>query len=166
MKRYIAVAICSVAAIIWIGFIWSNSAKTGEESGEMSSQVQDVIVEVSEQLNIDPPTTERTVRKGAHFLEYMVLGVLLSIDMIFIFSLLRRRHFFSKALRIFISLPVSFAVALVDEFVVQKATEGRGPSFVDVLIDMSGALLAALCAIFVLSLIRRALRDSGRVRFE
>ena len=166
MKRYIAVAICSVAAIIWIGFIWSNSAKTGEESGEMSSQVQELIVEVFEQIDIDPPTTEHTVRKGAHFFEYFVLGALLSIDIIFIFSLFMRRRFFFGGLMIFISLPVSFIVALVDEFVVQKATEGRGPSFVDVLIDMSGALLAALCAIFVLSLIRRALRERGRVRFE
>ena len=157
MKRYIAVAICSVAAIIWIGFIWSNSAKTGEESGEMSAQVQEVIVEVSEQLNVDPPTTEHTVRKGAHFFEYMLLGALLSADSIFWFSLLGRFGFFGKSLRISLSLPISLSVALIDEFVVQKATEGRGPSFVDVLIDMSGALLAALCAVLILSLIRRAL---------
>ncbi len=154
MKRYIAVAICSVAVILWVGFIWSNSAKTGEESGEMSEQVQEVIVEVSEQLNVDVPTTEHAVRKGAHFFEYTVLGVLLAVDMTFICALFSRGKFLVDVLRIFIALPISFSVALIDEFVIQKSTDGRGPSFGDVMIDMSGTLLAVVCVVLVLALAR------------
>ena len=154
MKKYIAVAICSVAVILWVAFIWSNSAKTGEESGEMSSQVQEVIVEVSEALNVDVPTTEHAVRKGAHFLEYTVLGALLGVDIVLICALFSKGKFLLDILRLFISLPVAFSVALIDEFVIQRATEGRGPSFTDVLIDMSGALLATVCIILILALVR------------
>ena len=158
MKKYIAVAICSLAVVLWVGFIWSNSAKTGEESGEMSSQVQEVIVEVSEKLDMDVPTTERTVRKSAHFLEYMVLGLLLGADMALICALLSRKTLLSDILRILIALPVSFSVALIDEFVIQKATEGRGPSFIDVLIDTSGNILGILIIILALLLTRHILR--------
>lgn len=154
MKKYIAVAICSIAVILWVAFIWSNSAKTGEESGEMSSQVQEVIVEVSEALDIDVPTTEHTVRKGAHFLEYAVLGALIGVDIILICALFLRGKFWLEVLKICVSLPVVFSVALIDEFVIQRATEGRGPSFTDVLIDMSGALLATVCVVLILALMR------------
>ncbi len=154
MKKYIAVAICSLAVILWVAFIWSNSAKTGEESGEMSSQVQEVIVEVSEKLDIDVPTTEHAVRKSAHFLEYMVLGILLGADIVLICALFSRKALLWDILRILITLPISFSVALIDEFAVQKATEGRGPSFIDVLIDMSGNLLGIVFVVLALSLVR------------
>jgi VanZ family protein len=42
-----------------------------------------------------------------------------------------------------IPIALSAAVALVDEFIVQASTEGRGPSFFDVLIDTSGAAVGA-----------------------
>ncbi|MBO5416829.1 MAG: VanZ family protein [Clostridia bacterium] len=166
MKKYIAVAICSLAVLLWVGFIWSNSAKTGEESGEMSSQVQEVVENVAEKLDVDVPTTERAVRKSAHFMEYMVLGLLLGADLTLICALLSRRTLLSDILRISITLPISFVVALIDEFGIQGATEGRGPSFTDVLIDMSGNLLGVLSIILALLLVSYILKKKAEKKSE
>ena len=152
MKKYIPAIICTLAVLLWIGFIWSNSMKTGEESGETSAQVVEIINETTSQMGIEEPVSEHTVRKGAHFSEYMVLGFLISLD---VFLLLRCRKnvgLDKKALTLLISVPTSASVALFDEFIIQKNTIDRGPSLCDVIIDTSGAMTALVCVLFVFML--------------
>ena len=145
MKKYISIIICTIIALVWVGFIWSNSAKTGEESGEASSQVHEVVNEVAQSVGVEEPISERTVRKSAHFGEYMVLGIIVCIDMIFVSKVFLSRSVKLRSLSLLAALPFSAAVALIDEFVIQKNTNGRGPSFTDVLIDMSGVSLGVIC---------------------
>lgn len=164
MKKYIPIIICTIAALLWVGFIWSNSAKTGEESGKASSQVHEIVNEVAQSVGIDKPISERTVRKGAHFTEYMILGLIVCADVLFaskLFSKLLLKH---RAMFSVLTLPLCAAVALVDEFIVQGNTQGRGPSFIDVFIDMSGVtmgtviLLSAFLIVCLIAYKRRALR--------
>ena len=145
MKKYISIIIFTIIALVWVGFIWSNSAKTGEESGEASSQVHEVVNEVAQSVGVEEPISERTVRKSAHFGEYMVLGIIVCIDMIFVSKVFLSRSVKLRSLSLLAALPFSAAVALIDEFVIQKNTNGRGPSFTDVLIDMSGVSLGVIC---------------------
>ena len=74
------------------------------------------------------------LRKLAHFFEYAVLGCLTAL---WGWTLEKRRVLFG-------SWGYAVLVALADEFVVQRLTEGRGPSFLDVLIDSSGAAVTVL----------------------
>lgn len=141
MKKYISIIICTLIALGGVIFIWSNSAKTGEESGKASSQVHEVVNEVAQNVGIEEPISERTVRKSAHFGEYMILGLIVCIDMIFISNVFFNRSVTTRSLSLLVSIPFSVIIAMIDEFVIQGSTEGRGPSFTDVLIDLSGTTL-------------------------
>ncbi len=158
MKKYIAVIILTLLVVFWIGFIWGNSMKDGEASGEQSSKVCETVNEVAQSVGIEKPITERTVRKTAHFSEYMVLGALVCADAL---ALCGTFTFKKEAARIAViscSVPISALVACVDEFCIQASTEGRGPALTDVLIDSSGALCALLITfliVFVFQLIKR-----------
>lgn len=146
MKKYIFVAICSILVILWIAFIWSNSMQTGEDSGEVSSEVTDRINEVAEPV-LGEPVTEKTVRKSAHFLEYMLLGVLACVDVVVIAQALSRPSALQISLSMLSSVALAFAVATIDEFAIQASTDGRGPSWRDVGIDSAGALTGAIICI-------------------
>lgn len=100
-------------------------------------------------VTTEPVLKDRVVRKGAHFLEYMLLGILAAIDVAAISKAILRRRSLFAALFMPISVALSFAVSAIDEFVIQAATEGRGPSWRDVGIDCGGAATGALICILV-----------------
>ena len=161
MKKYIPVLIFLILTLLWVGFIWGNSAKSGEESGAASSGVMAKLEDVCDFLGIDMPLSERAIRKTAHFCEYLVLSLLLCTDVLLI---LKERLSLKcrKNLLFLLTAPTLCAlVALIDEFVVQAMSIGRGPSFVDVLIDTSGATVGMLIYGTVLFIIlsRRAHRE-------
>lgn len=152
MKKYILVIIVSALLLGWISFIWSNSMQTGESSGEMSSEVTDRINEIAEPV-LGEPLSEKTVRKSAHFTEYMILGIIASIDAVLVAHALSRRSALLVSLSMLGSVLLAFWVAVIDEFAIQAITEGRGPLWRDVGIDSAGAATgAALCiAVFLLT---------------
>ena len=100
-------------------------------------------------VTTEPVLKDRVVRKSAHFLEYMLLGILAAIDVAAISKAILRRRSLFAALFMPISVALSFAVSAIDEFVIQAATEGRGPSWRDVGIDCGGAATGALICILV-----------------
>lgn len=144
MKKYIAIIICTLVSLAWVGFIWSNSAKTGEASGKASSQVHETVNEIAQSVGIEEPISEHTVRKSAHFGEYMILALIVCVDMIFVSKVFLSRSIRTRSISLLAAIPFAALIALVDEFIIQKSTEGRGPSFIDVLIDLSGATLGAI----------------------
>lgn len=152
MKKYILVIIVSALLLGWISFIWSNSMQTGESSGEMSSEVTDRINEIAEPV-LSEPLSEKTVRKSAHFTEYMILGVIASIDAVLVAHAFSRRSPLIISLSMIGSVLLAFLVAVIDEFAIQAITEGRGPLWRDVGIDSAGAATGALLcvAIFLLA---------------
>ena len=144
MKKYIFAVVSTIAVVIWIAVILSNSAQTGVESGSISKAVCEAINNFFENLKLNITFSEHFVRKSAHFCEYMILSVLLCLDVLSIsmlFEKLKQKNIFFPLI---VALPVSAAVALFDEFGVQMSTVGRGPSFRDVLIDTSGAAFGLL----------------------
>ncbi len=142
MKR-ILTAVALVLTLAWIGFIFSNSLDTGVESGAKSSSVHRIVNEVAQSLGATEEIPESTIRTSAHFLEFAVLGTLLSADIMLLASLfpsapLSKRHaYFSLA------LPSSILLAVVDE-TIQRFSPGRAMQFIDVLIDSGGALCGML----------------------
>ena len=78
------------------------------------------------------------VRKSAHFLEYLVLSLL-------IYNAVRETHSISRS--IFLSVGLVFCYACTDE-IHQLFVPGREGRFRDVMIDTSGGAMAMLIVLF------------------
>ena len=152
MKRKAMIAILLTITVLWIFFIFSNSADSGVESSSKSKAVQEFINETIEKLGGEGNVTEHFVRKAAHFVEFAVLGVLITLDMLALtwipFPIFDTHYL----LRFLVPFIISFITAATDE-ALQNFSEGRGPSFKDVLIDSSGALTGILLLIALLLII-------------
>lgn len=128
MKRKNSFILYTSLSVLWTGFIFSNSLKTADISGEVSGGVLNSINSILSSLPGSPSLTEHFLRKAAHFTEFWVLGILLTL---LAAGLLWK---FKYALPFILS----FAVACTDE-TIQLFVEGRSGQFSDVLIDLAGA---------------------------
>ncbi len=160
LKKYIPFIIFCLLTLLCVAFIFSNSAKTGEESGNASSSVLEFIKKAFASLGIDADISERFVRKFAHFCEYMLLSLLVCADVL---SFIKGFMSSERVYPYFVLAPIfAFCVACVDEFCVQASTLGRGPSFTDVCIDTSGAVVGAVLfgiALFAVSFLKKRKTD-------
>lgn len=138
--------IFAAAAVLWMIVIFSFSAKVSEDSEEMSRSVgmligKTVIKEYKEwpekrqaayAAKIDYP-----VRKAAHALEYVILGILLTGAILYIGNPWKRQ------------LPACFfigaAYAASDEFH-QLFVPGRSGQIRDVMIDSAGVAAGIILA--------------------
>ena len=120
--------LCTALLVLNVLFIWGNSLLPGSVSGAISHWVRDVIAFLFHKAPSDPDSGHGLLRKLAHFTEFACLGALFA----WLFGMCRKPILFAAA--------CSFAVACVDE-TIQRFVPDRGPAFLDVLIDTSGALL-------------------------
>ncbi len=127
---------------LWAIFIFSNSIKPGDLSEDMSSPIVKTICgwfsDLGMQLNLD--VTTLVVRKTAHFTEFFILGLLISIC----FSSLQKRMSQYTGTILFLCL---FS-GVVDEFI-QSFVVGRSADVRDVVIDFAGGLLAFIIVAIV-----------------
>ena len=105
-------------------FIWGNSMLSGEESGAISGGLLEWIITVLPFLKWLP---EFALRKFGHFSEFALLGFLLAW-----FFLLQ-----GKQGRFTLPVLCGMTAALTDE-TIQVFSPDRGPSVVDVWIDVAG----------------------------
>lgn len=68
-------AIIIVLILLTLAFIWGNSLATIEESEQQSEKVLDDVKPALETVVGTGKVTEHLIRKLAHFVEYLVLGV-------------------------------------------------------------------------------------------
>ncbi|MDI9590432.1 MAG: VanZ family protein [Acidobacteriota bacterium] len=147
--------------VLWICVIWGHSLMPGDESGLESQWVTDLLRRGAAWLGLsDRPLVRRlltdrellhlVVRKGAHFSEYFVLGVLTF-----------------NALRLTFRSPVAGTAALVAIWVcvpgidetIQRFVPSRVGATADVLLDMCGFACS-----FILCLLLAGLGRMGRRR--
>ena len=142
--------------------IFIFSAQTGVESGKTSGKVTEVVAEVTVKDFEKKPIDEQTqileklhhpVRKIAHMLEFGSLGAL-----ILLFLLTWRGKLFWQYPT---SLGVTFLYACTDEWH-QQLSEGRGPQFQDVLIDLCGAIITCTLLLIWVLLIRHHKRKQKK----
>lgn len=144
--------ILSLAILLTVGFIFSNSIKSPEESSKQSQEVVDTlrpIVDPNGQIS-DKDLTHK-VRKSAHFLEFALLGFELSLLTFF-----AKKRFSVNAL--IYSASLSLLIATVDEYI--QSLTNRGSSVTDVLIDLSGActgILFGLAVAFAIAIAAKAI---------
>ena len=142
-----------ILIICTLGFIFINSMLPPEISSEQSGVIGDIIAEII------PPSTEagsfiqQYLRKIAHFTEYG----LLAIEMVLfaqIFYFIPKKGKASVLWALVLLTP--FAVGFVDESI--QMLNGRGPSILDVWIDIGGYYTfgaLAYAVVFVSQLIFR-----------
>ena len=130
--------------LAWLFFIYSNSMKTASQSSDQSQLVLRVVEQISETIGIGTGITEHLIRKTAHFVEYMVLGLLLS-------QTVRAWGFFASS-QLWIVPLAGFFMAAADE-TIQLFREGRSGQFTDVLLDLAG-VIAGLALIRLIGRLR------------
>ena len=138
------IVLFGVLAVLMIAFIWSNSLKTGAESGAQSGAVTKVLQAILDPNGRIPEESfHHFVRKAAHFTEFAMLGVVVAG----LFSVIQKQN-----KRVFRSLPVLVVllVAVTDEYI--QYFVGRGSAVTDVVLDfaggMTGLVLVSLPAFF------------------
>lgn len=146
LKRIVWILI----SIFWIGFIFFNSTRTATESSEASNTLlnlaQDILAVF--RINIDSGILSSLIRKGAHFFEFFILGILIHKSIMsfyetnkfeeFVFIIQISLKFFSLAV-----LCICLFIAITDEHI-QGYIDGRAKSVVDVFIDFAGSTTAII----------------------
>ena len=126
----------AVAFCCWTLLIWGHSLVQGPQSSAESGMVVDLVRPLFEALGVsDVDLMTLVVRKGAHFSEYAVLGVLA-------FGLFRER----LRERGMPPFPTACLVALVpvSDECLQMFVPGRSGQPTDVLIDLAGICAGVL----------------------
>ena len=126
--------------------IFGSSSVNGPDSysasGVIASTVKKLMAFMGDN-NYSVSTIDTIIRKLAHFAEYLLLTVLLSIG----FSNVMRNKWLSLLLSGFIG----FTVSLLDEGFIQAASSRNSSTF-DVLIDVSGIVAGILVLILFFAL--------------
>lgn len=121
-RRFVLFSMLAVGVML---FAWMMSALPPAASGAQSSWLQGLIQRLT-----GLPISEFFVRKMAHFTEYLMLGLFLG-------GAARQLGF--RRRDALLALLIALLVALVDETI--QIFSARGPSVVDVWIDLAGAAL-------------------------
>lgn len=129
-------------AIYTTYFIFSNSLEIGAVSSARSAQVTELINRFLTGVGLSP-MTQATVRKLAHFGEFLVLG--------FWFMLCLRVYTHHYIRHISWPLLLGLLIANTDEFI-QIYVSGRTSSVRDVWIDFSGVCVGVGGALLILLL--------------
>ena len=123
--------ICATLLALNLVFIWGNSLLPGSVSGAISHWLRDILALLLPDRPADPDAGHGLLRKLAHFTEFACLGALFT----WLFGMLQKP--------MPLALLCGFAAAGIDE-TIQRFVPERGPSFRDVLIDTSGALVGMI----------------------
>lgn len=157
--------VLTVACIALLGWIFSNSLRTGEESSAQSSTVIEIVQTVAGFIAPDSYIATATgedydflhgiIRIIAHFSEFALLGVL--TGWCYCAYTFKMRYTY---------LPIGclFIVPMLDEYF-QTFTPGRSAEIVDVLVDTSGAMvgfLLALLSVWIGILIYKKAKKSAK----
>lgn len=138
MKNY-RIIISWLLVILWMGLIFNLSHKPASESNKMSKGISQTIVETIEKVapnsDIDKSIFNNLLRKVAHFLAYLVLGVLLANSL--------KNNGISGYKGVVSAIFICVLYAISDE-VHQLFVPGRGGQIKDVIIDSAGGLVGIL----------------------
>lgn len=126
-----------VAVILWMALIFYFSQQQATSSNELSTGITGVIIptveKIAPDMDADLGGFNHIVRKNAHFLIYLVFGVL-------VINALRRRGVHGYYRGIVQTILICALYAISDE-VHQLFVNGRGPQVKDVFIDSAGAIV-------------------------
>lgn len=133
-------------------FIWSQSCLGKTASSSQSGWVRDFLQNAADLFGLPIQVNEHTVRKLAHFLEFFVLGV--EVTLYGIIGGKPDRHDV-------LWMPGSvFLIAFMDETI--QIFSKRGPAVADVWLDIAGGVTAMLLVFALYYLISAYKRKRGK----
>ena len=134
--------IFAVLLVLWMGFIFSMSCENAEESSNTSGQTIKVVLSTVPEFEKQPEEVKVNiieelqfiVRKSAHFIGYMILGILASC-LILYYGNINKKYL--------LAFLICVIYAISDE-IHQLFVPGRAGQVRDVLIDSAGSLLGII----------------------
>ena len=135
-------SIFAVLLVLWMGFIFSMSCENAEESSNTSGQTIKVVLSTVPEFEKQPEEVKVNiieelqfiVRKSAHFIGYMILGILAS-GLILQYENINKKY------------PLAFLICVIyaiSDEIHQLFVPGRAGQIRDVLIDSAGSLLGII----------------------
>ena len=140
-----SIRICAVLLVLNVLFIWGNSLLPGNVSASFSRYIKKILEYILPFGDDSSEFSHGLLRKIAHFTEFACLGALLA----WLYTMLSKTTVLPK--KPILLLPCGALFAGVDELI-QRFVPGRGSSFADVLIDVSGAVLGTLLVLAIYSI--------------
>lgn len=150
-RLHIAVTVLLTGLILVnMALIFFFSSESGDESGDRSAGVTDMILEIICPDYDRLPQAEQQamltrmhhlVRKTAHFLEYALLGFLITCLLVYL------SRFPVPKIQVWHTwvLPAGFCLLYAASDEIHQIFSGRGPRVTDVLIDFAGAVFGIAC---------------------
>ena len=134
--------IFAVLLVFWMGFIFSMSCENAEKSSNTSGQTIRVVLSAVPGFEEQPEEVKVNiieklqfiVRKSAHFIGYMILGILAS-GLILYYGNINKKYL--------LAFLICVIYAISDE-IHQLFVPGRSGQVRDVLIDSAGSLLGII----------------------
>lgn len=140
-KVLLALRVLLITSVICtLLFTFYQSSLPSEKSEEVSDGVSEKLEPI---IPSDTPTGEfvhTNIRKIAHFVEFSVLGLEVSLYVVF-FTAIGSKKLKDKLPFIGASYPFSITVALIDETI--QVFTARGPAITDVWLDVLGFVFSA-----------------------
>ena len=145
-RKILIISLSWIAVIATIIMILNFSAENAKESSATSEGIiKDILEVVMPEEEITPQIIRKfqiPIRKIAHFGIYMLLGFCLA-------NAYKNTLPLKRLIVYLISFVSLFLFSILDEMVIQASSDGRGPSFVDSLIDSSGGIVGILFFLFI-----------------
>ena len=135
----------AILSLLTAMFIWGNSLKSIPESSAQSSVIADKVQSVVDpQQKVERSVFHNLIRKLAHVIEFLFLGL-------FVGGFAICLGYESDKRLISMPLLIVLLIAVGDEWI--QSYTGRGSLVTDVLIDFSGALAGLLMAAMLYKII-------------
>ena len=145
--------IFAVLLVLWMGFIFSMSCENAEESSNTSGQTIRVVLSAVPGFEEQPEEVKVNiieklqfiVRKSAHFIGYMILGILAS-GLILQYENINKKY------------PLAFLICVIyaiSDEIHQLFVPGRAGQVRDVLIDSAGSFLGIIIVMAFENLLRK-----------
>lgn len=128
MKKYLPFILILIMVILILGLSFFNSSSSNVASIKIASIIAKVLHRLGEDGN-SVSTINLILRKLAHFMEYLVLTILLSIG--FLNTVKKQGYAF-----LFSAITAGF-VSLIDEVFIQSFS-GRNSNLFDIFVDFMG----------------------------
>lgn len=152
MKKKVTIFVLFIALILIVGFIFSNSAKFRNESTQQSVQILSVVLNkfAPEADAVQKNIIHNLIRKSAHVIEYMSLGIMLAL-------ISRQFENINKRKYICFPLFIGLSVGVIDEFI--QSFNDRSAEVQDVIIDFSGVFVG-VALVMIIFLIKDSMKKS------
>ncbi len=151
-KKKVGRILLLVLIIATVLFIFSHSIVGKNTSLNQSGTVHTFLQNILQTIGIPLELTSHTVRKLAHFAEFFVLGLELTLYHLCGHKLVRRD--------ISNIIGFIFTVGFVDETI--QIFSARGPAIADVWLDAAGGVTAMLLVFALYYLVKVCRRKGGR----